>query len=75
MDVRKVLDTINEVREWTSRKEELEDRIRDPPRVDRAALRAELEIVRQQLYHYQRLLEDMKRTMTRPACVSFLESV
>ena len=35
----------------------------------------ELEIVRQQLAHYQALVEEMKRSVTRPAISAFLEDV
>jgi hypothetical protein len=38
-------------------------------------MRAELEIVRQQLAHYQALVEEMKRSVTRPAVSAFLEDV
>ena len=67
MDVKRILDTIREVEEWTRRRENLEVRMRALPRSQRATLRAELEIVRQQLQHYQALLSDMKRSVTQPS--------
>ena len=73
MDVRRILDTIREVEEWTKRRLELEARMRALPRYQRRSMRAELEIVRQQLAHYQALLEDMKRAVTRPAVDAWLE--
>ena len=73
MDVRKILETIREVEEWTSRKESLERRLKGLPRTQRATLRSELEIVRQQLRHYQALLEDMKRSVTMPSFRGFFE--
>jgi len=66
LDVKRILDTIREVEEWTERKESLEVRIKALPRSQRATLRAELEIVRQQLEHYQALVQDMKRTVAQP---------
>jgi hypothetical protein len=65
MDVKRILDTIKEVEEWTRRRENLEVRIRALPRSQRATVRAELEIVRQQLQHYQALLQDMKRSVAQ----------
>ncbi len=67
MDVKRILDTIKEVEEWTRRRENLEVRMRTLPRSQRATLRAELEIVRQQLQHYQALLADMKRSVSQPS--------
>jgi SMC interacting uncharacterized protein involved in chromosome segregation len=75
LDVRRILETIREVEEWTQRKEALEAHLRELPRPQRVALRAELEIVRQQLQHYQALMEDMKRSVSRPSIPSFFESV
>ena len=75
MDVRRILATIREVDEWTRRKQELEARMRALPRHQRRSMRAELEIVRQQLAHYQALVEEMKRSVTRPAISAFLEDV
>ncbi len=73
MDVRKILETIREVDEWTKRKEELEARLQALPRSQRAVLRTELEIVGQQLRHYQALVEEMKRSVTRPAISGFFD--
>ncbi len=73
MDVRKILETIKEVEDWTYRRESLEQRLKQLPRSQRATLRAELEIVRQQLSHYQALLEDMKRSMTQPSFEEFFD--
>jgi hypothetical protein len=67
MDVKRILDTIREVEEWTRRRENLEAHMRALPRSQRATIRAELEIVRQQLQHYQALLQDMKRSVTQPS--------
>lgn len=75
MDVQKILETISEVEAWTSRKEALEARLKALPRSERSTMRAELEIVRQQLFHYQALLEDMKRSVTQPAMTAFFERV
>jgi hypothetical protein len=75
MDVRKILETIREVDEWTKRKEELESRLQALPRSQRVTLRTELEIVRQQLAHYQALVEEMKRSVTRPAMTGFVEEI
>ena len=75
MDVRRILATIREVDEWTRRKQELEARMRVLPRHQRRSMRAELEIVRQQLAHYQALVEEMKRSVTRPAVSAFLEDI
>lgn len=66
LDVKRILETIREVEEWTERKESLEFRIKTLPRSQRATMRSELEIVRQQLEHYQALLQDMKRAMAQP---------
>jgi hypothetical protein len=66
LDVKRILDTIREVEEWAERKESLEVRIKALPRSQRATLRSELEIVRQQLEHYQALVQDMKRTVAQP---------
>ena len=73
MDVRRILDSIREVDEGTQRRQELEARMRALPRYQRRSMRAELEIVRQQLAHYQALLEEMKRAVTRPAVDAWLE--
>ena len=75
MDVRRILDTIREVEEWTERRRELETRMRHLPPSQRRSMRAELEIVRQQLAHYQALVEEMKRTVTRPAVEAFIEDI
>jgi len=75
MDVKRILDTIREVDEWTKRKQDLEVRLRALPRYQRRSMRAELEIVRQQLAHYQALVEEMKRAVTRPAVGAFLEDL
>ena len=75
MDVRRILATIREVDEWTRRKQELEARMRVLPSHQRRSMRAELEIVRQQLAHYQALVEEMKRSVTRPAVSAFLEDI
>jgi hypothetical protein len=75
MDVRRILDTIREVDEWTKRKQELEERIRALPRSQRRSLRTELEIVRQQLAHYQALVEEMKRSVTRPIFNAYMEDL
>jgi hypothetical protein len=75
LDVRRILDTIREVDEWTERRQELEARMSHLPPYQRRSMRAELEIVRQQLAHYQALLEEMKRTVTRPAVDAFLEDL
>ena len=74
MDVKRILETIHEYDEWSHRKEELESRMRSLPRSDRTTLRAELEIVRQQLQHYQALMEDMKRGMHRSTVDHFFKS-
>ncbi len=73
MDVRKILETIREVDEWTKRKEELEARLQALPRSQRTVLRTELEIVGQQLQHYRALVEEMKRSVTRPAISGFFD--
>lgn len=75
MDVRRILDTIREVDEWTQRRRELEARMEVLPIAQRRSMRAELEIVRQQLAHYQALVEEMKRAVTRPAVDAFLEDL
>ena len=75
MDVRKILETIQEVDEWTQRKLALEARLKELPRSQRAALKTELEIVRQQLQHYQALVEEMKLSLTRPAMTGFIEDL
>lgn len=75
MDVKRILDTIREVDEWTQRKQDLETRMRALPRSQRRSMAAELEIVRQQLAHYQALVEEMKRSVTRPAVDAFLEDM
>ncbi len=75
MDVRKILETIREVDEWTKRKEELEARLQLLPRSQKELLRTELEIVRQQLAHYQALVEDMKYSVTRPAIEGFFDEL
>jgi len=75
MDVKRILDTIREVDEWTKRKQDLEARMDTLPRSHRRSMRAELEIVRQQLAHYQALVEEMKRAVTRPAVSAFLEDM
>lgn len=75
MDVRRILDTIREVDEWTKRKQELEARMSGLPRSQRRSLRTELEIVRQQLAHYQALVEEMKRSVTKPVFNAFMEDI
>jgi hypothetical protein len=75
VDVKKILETIHEVDEWTKRRDELEARLRQLPRSERIVLRKELEIVRQQLQHYQALVEDMKRSMSQPVVSSFMEEL
>ncbi len=75
MDVKRILDTIREVEEWTKRQESLEDRIKALPRSQRTTLRPELEIVRQQLQQYQALLQDMKRTMAQPTFQDFTQQL
>jgi hypothetical protein len=75
MDVKRILDTIREVDEWTKRRQDLEARMQVLPRYQRRSMRAELEIVRQQLAHYQALVEEMKRAVTRPAVSAFLEDM
>ena len=75
MDVKRILDTIREVDEWTLRKQDLEARMETLPRSQKRSMRAELEIVRQQLAHYQALIEEMKRAVTRPAVGAFLEDL
>ena len=75
MDVKRILDTIREVDEWTKRKQDLETRMRTLPGSQRRSMRAELEIVRQQLAHYQALVEEMKRSVTRPAIDAFVEDL
>lgn len=75
MDVKRILDTIREVDEWTKRKQDLEARMRTLPRSQRRSMRAELEIVRQQLAHYEGLVEEMKRSVTRPAVDAFIEDL
>ncbi len=75
MDVKRILDTIREVDEWTKRKQDLETRMRTLPGSQRRSMRAELEIVRQQLAHYQALIEEMKRSVTRPAIDAFVEDL
>jgi hypothetical protein len=75
MDVRRILETIREVEEWTKRKQALQDRMLTLPRQQRRSMRAELEIVRQQLAHYQALVEEMKLAVTRPAVSAFLEDI
>ncbi len=75
MDVKRILDTIREVDEWTKRKQDLETRMRSLPGSQRRSMRAELEIVRQQLAHYQALIEEMKRSVTRPAIDAFVEDL
>jgi uncharacterized coiled-coil DUF342 family protein len=73
MDVKRILETIHEVDEWTKRRDELEERLRQLPRSERGTLRAEMEIVRQQLRHYEALVEDMKRSMSQATVTSFIE--
>ncbi len=75
MDVRKILETIREVDEWTKRKEELEARLQQLPRSQKESLRTEVEIVRQQLAHYQALVEEMKYNVTRPAIEGLFEEL
>jgi hypothetical protein len=75
MDVKRILDTIREVEVWTQRRESLEGRIKELPRSQRATLRSELEIVRQQLAHYQALVADMKRSVAQPLFSVFAEKV
>ena len=75
MDVKRILETIREVEVWTQRKESLEGRIKGLPRSQRATLRSELEIVRQQLEHYQALVTDMKRSVAQPTFSDFVEKV
>ena len=75
MDVKRILETIREVEEWTEREESLEVRIRALPRSQRATLRAELQIVHQQLQQYQALLQDMKRTMAQPTLWEFSQQL
>ena len=75
MDVRKILETIREVDDWAKRKEELEVRLQLLPRSQKESLRTELEIVRQQLAHYQALVEEMKYSVTRPAIEGLFEDL
>ena len=75
MDVKRILDTIREVEAWTQRKESMEGKMRGLPRSQRATLRSELEIVRQQLEHYQALVADMKRSVAQPMFSDFVEKV
>jgi hypothetical protein len=75
MDVKRILETIREVEAWTQRRDSLEGRMRLLPRSQRASMRAELEIVRQQLVHYQALLTDMKRSVAQPSFEKFIEHV
>lgn len=75
MDVRKILETIQEVDEWNQRKLALEARLKELPRSQRGTLKTELEIVRQQLQHYQALVEEMKLSTTRPAMSGFIEDL
>jgi len=75
MDVRRILETIREVDEWTQRRQELEARMRTLPRSDKRMLRTELEIVRQQLRHYQALVEEMKLSVTRPSMDAYLQDL
>jgi hypothetical protein len=75
MDVRRILDTIREVEQWTQRKQELETRMEALPLAQRRSMRAELEIVRQQLAHYRALVEEMKRAVTRPSVNAFFEDL
>lgn len=75
VDVKRILDTIREAEEWAKRSIELDERLRHLPRSQRGALRAEREIVRQQLMHYMALIEDMKRSVTRPGVSDFIEFI
>jgi len=75
MDVKRILETIREVEVWTQRRESLEGKMRGLPRSQRATLRSELEIVRQQLEHYQALVADMKRSVAQPMFSDFVEKV
>ncbi|NOQ54832.1 MAG: hypothetical protein GQ558_09545 [Thermoplasmata archaeon] len=75
MDVRKILETIREVDEWTKRKGELEARLQLLPRSQKEFLRTELEIVRQQLAHYKALVEEMKYSVTRPVIEGLFEEL
>ncbi len=73
MDVRRILETIREVEMWAERKASLEGRMRGLPRAQRATLRSELEIVRQQLEHYQALVAEMKRSVAQPGFSDLVE--
>lgn len=75
MDVRRILETIREVDEWTQRRLALEERMRALPRSEKRMLRTELEIVRQQLRHYQALVEEMKLSVTRPSMDAYLQDL
>jgi hypothetical protein len=75
MDVKRILETIREVEVWTQRRESLEGKMRGLPRSQRATLRSELEIVRQQLEHYRALVADMKRSVAQPMFSDFVEKV
>jgi len=75
MDVKRILDTIREVEVWAQRMESLKGKMRGLPRSQRATLRSELEIVRQQLEHYQALVADMKRSVAQPMFSDFVEKV
>jgi hypothetical protein len=75
MDVRRILDTIREMEEWNQRMLELEARLKSLPRSQRRVLSTELEIVRQQLQHYQALVEEMKLSVTKPAVNAFFDEM
>ncbi|MEM2900604.1 MAG: hypothetical protein QXT63_07410 [Thermoplasmata archaeon] len=75
MDGKKIILTIEELKMWIHRREELEKELKRLPGHERALRKGELVKIEQQIEYYSKLVRDMKQTVRPAGLSSFLGSL
>jgi|GEM_PF-1137943 len=75
MDGKKIILTIQELKMWKRRRDELNRELKKLPRRERMLRKGELVKIEQQIEYYSKLIHDMKKTVRPAGLSSFLGSL
>ena len=73
MNEKAILLAISELESWESRETKLKDKMKLMSREERKLSSRELERIKEQVYHYRKLIKEMKREVAPPSTGGFLE--
>jgi len=73
MNEKAILLAIQELESWKRREKNLKDKMKSMSRVERRLSSLELERIKEQVYHYKKLIKEMKSEVAPPSTGGFLE--